>query len=330
MQARPTWVIGAGGLLGKAVVKELKSRGVPVLTSKVPWGEPEAALTAFRDGAEKLRDAAAAGPWTIAWCAGAGVTGTSSAALEAELSLFSRALEAFEEILCNDGGHRGALFLASSAGGVYAGSSTPPFTEESPVQPLAPYGFAKLRAEAAVTDFARRTGVRTLIGRVSNLYGPGQNLRKPQGLISVFAKAHLTGAPVSVYVSLDTLRDYLFVDDASRLVVDGINRLVLPDVGAGSTVVKILASQRADTIGNLIGACRAIFKRRPLIILGASPFAKAQAHDLRLKSVVWPELDERPVTPLAVGINNTVQEVQRLAISGALRSLPETEPARSR
>ncbi|MEC5180762.1 NAD-dependent epimerase/dehydratase family protein [Arthrobacter sp. CG_A4] len=318
MQARPTWVIGAGGLLGKAVVKELQSRGAPVLTSRIPWGDPESARRAFGDGAEALRDAAAAGPWTIAWCAGAGVTGTSPDALEAELSLFAQALDVFEETLCAAGGRNGAMFLASSAGGVYAGSSAPPFTEHSPVQPLAPYGFAKLRAEATVAEFAQRSGVRTLVGRVSNLYGPGQNLRKPQGLISVFAKAHLTGAPVSVYVSLDTLRDYLFVDDASRLVADGLDRLVLPDVHPGETVVKILASQRADTIGNLIGACRAIFKRRPLIVLGASPFAKAQAHDLRLKSVVWPELDAHPVTPLAVGINNTVQEVQRLAISGQL------------
>lgn len=318
MQVRPTWVIGAGGLLGKAVVRELQTRNVEVLTSTIPWSDPESALKAFRDGAEVLRKAAASGAWTIAWCAGAGVTGTSPEALEAELWLFAQALKVFEEVLCAGGGQNGAMFLASSAGGVYAGSSTPPFTENSPVQPLAPYGFAKLRAEATVADFARRTGVRTLVGRVSNLYGPGQNLRKPQGLISVFAKAHLTGAPVSVYVSLDTLRDYLFVDDASRLVADGLNRLVCPDVHAGESVVKILASQRADTIGNLIGACRAIFKRRPLIILGASPFAKAQAHDLRLRSVVWPELDAHPVTPLAVGINNTVQEVQRLALSGQL------------
>lgn len=318
MQARATWVIGAGGLLGKAVVRELQSRAVSVLTRTIPWSDPESAIEAFREGAESLREAAASGPWTIVWCAGAGVTGTSPEALEAELSLFAHALEEFEEILCDEGQQNGAMFLASSAGGVYAGSNTPPFTERSPVQPLAPYGFAKLRAEATLADFARRTGVRSLVGRVSNLYGPGQNLRKPQGLISVFAKAHLTGTPVSVYVSLDTLRDYLFVDDAGRLVADGLDRLRLPDVHPGETVVKILASQRADTIGNLIGACRAIFKRRPLIILGASPYAKAQAHDLRLKSVVWPELDAHPVTPLAVGINNTVQEVQRLALAGQL------------
>jgi UDP-glucose 4-epimerase len=320
MLARPTWVIGAGGLLGKSVVRELQSRGLPVLTSRVPWGDPDAAVTALRDGAEKLRDLAAGGEWAIAWCAGAGVTGTSAAALESELSVFTRALASFEDSLCNGGGAKGSFFLASSAGGVYAGSSQPPFTEFSPVRPLAPYGAAKLQAEAAATAFATRTGVRTLIGRVSNLYGPGQNLEKPQGLISVFAKAHLTGAPVSVFVSLDTLRDYLFVDDAGRLVADGLARLVQDDVPEGRTVLKILASQRADTIGNLIGACRAIFKRRPLIILGASPFAKAQAHDLRVKSVVWPELDAHPVTPLAVGINFTVQEVQKIAMSGQLRA----------
>lgn len=318
MQARPTWVIGAGGLLGKAVVRELRSRGIPVLTTKIPWTDPEAAQKAFRNGAELLRDSAASGPWTIAWCAGAGVTGTSPDELEDELKMFAQALALIEETLCATGGRNGALFIASSAGGVYAGSSAPPFTEHTVAQPLAPYGFAKLRAEALVAEFAHRSGVRALVGRVSNLYGPGQNLRKPQGLISVFAKAHLTGTPVSVYVSLDTLRDYLFVDDASRLVADGLDRLALPDVHAGETVVKILASQRADTIGNLIGACRAIFKRRPLIVLGASPFAKAQAHDLRLKSVVWPELDAHAITPLAVGINKTVQEVQRVALSGKL------------
>jgi UDP-glucose 4-epimerase len=157
-----------------------------------------------------------------------------------------------------------------------------------------------------------------LIGRVSNLYGPGQNLAKAQGLISVFAKAYLTAQPVSVYVSLDTLRDYLYVDDAARLVVTGMRRLAQPDVQPGDCVTKILASQRSDTIGSLIGACRTIFKRSPRVVLGASPFAKAQASDLRMQSVIWPELDQHPVTPLAVGLDSTVRDIQALLNSGRL------------
>jgi UDP-glucose 4-epimerase len=206
----------------------------------------------------------------------------------------------------------GRFFLASSAGGVYAGAPNPPYSEKSEPQPLAPYGFAKLAAEQAAAEFGADSGTRVLVGRIANLYGPGQNLDKPQGLISVFARAYLTGQPVTVYVSLDTLRDYIFINDAADLVADCLVRLSEADVRPGETITKIIATQRADTIGALIGACKTVFKRRPRVVLGASPYAKAQAHDLRLRSVVWPELDNRPFTPLPVGIDATVRDMQSL------------------
>ena len=315
----PVWVVGAGGLLGRGVVSALKARGHDVLTSSIPWHDPAAARASLAAGAQELRSLADGRPWMIAWCAGAGVTGTSQADLDSELDVFKAALESVARTLCGPDTSPGRLFLASSAGGVYAGAPDPPYSEESTPQPLAPYGFAKLEAERAATEFAAASGTRLLIGRVANLYGPGQNLAKPQGLISVFAKAYLTGQPVSVYVSLDTLRDYIFIDDAAALVADCMERLAAEDVVPGQTVIKIIATQRADTIGALIGACKTVFKRRPRIVLGASPFAKAQAHDLRLRSVIWPELDNRPFTPLPVGIDATVRDMQTLrSNSGAL------------
>jgi UDP-glucose 4-epimerase len=315
----PVWVVGAGGLLGRGVVSALKARDHEVLTSSIPWHDPAAAKASLAAGAQELRSLADGRPWMLIWCAGAGVTGTSQADLDSELDVFKAALESIAGTLCALDSSPGRMFLASSAGGVYAGAPNPPFSEESTPQPLAPYGFAKLAAERAATEFAAVSGTRLLIGRVANLYGPGQNLAKPQGLISVFAKAYLTGQPVSVYVSLDTLRDYIFIDDAAALVVDCMRRLSAPDVVAGQTVIKIIATQRADTIGALIGACKTVFKRRPRIVLGASPYAKAQAHDLRLRSVVWTELDNRPFTPLPVGIDATVRDMQTLrSNSGSL------------
>lgn len=315
----PVWVVGAGGLLGRGLVSVLKARGHEVLTSSIPWQDAPAAKAALAAGAEQLMTISAGKPWVIAWCAGAGVTGTSQAELDSELDVFKAALGSVAEILCAPGSAQGRFFLASSAGGVYAGAPNPPYSEESTPQPLAPYGFAKLAAERAVTEFAAASGTRVLIGRVANLYGPGQNLAKPQGLISVFARAHLTGQPVSVYVSLDTLRDYIFIDDAAPLIADCLDRLSGADVVAGQTVTKIIATQRADTIGALIGACKTVFKRRPRIVLGASPYAKAQAHDLRLRSVVWTELDNRQFTPLPVGIDATVRDMQTLrGASGSL------------
>lgn len=315
----PVWVIGAGGLLGRGVVSALRAKGHEVMTSSIPWRDAVAAKTALASGAESLRQLANGRRWIIAWCAGAGVTGTSQEELDSELDVFKAALGSAAEILCTSKSPHGRMFLASSAGGVYAGSQDPPFSEDSTPQPLAPYGFAKLAAEQAAAEFAAATGTRLVIGRIANLYGPGQNLDKPQGLISVFAKAHLTGQPVSVYVSLDTLRDYIFIDDAAGLITDCLDRVDSDDVLDGQPVTKIIATQRADTIGALIGACKTVFKRRPRIVLGASPIAKAQAHDLRLKSVVWTELDSRQFTPLAVGIDATVRDMQ--VSRGALGSL---------
>lgn len=321
MPIDPVWVVGSGGLLGKGVVAELRRRHIPVLTSSIPWDLPEAAVAELWKGAAALQAASRGGGWQIAWCAGAGVTGTTQAALDLELLVLRKALEGFAEILATSPEALGRIFLASSAGGVFAGSPNPPYTEQSPVAPLAPYGWAKLQAEETVSAFAKATGARAFIGRVSNLYGPGQNLNKAQGLLSVFAKANVTRQPVTIYVSLDTLRDYLYVEDAARLVVSGLNRLSESDVSPGETVVKILASQRADTIGSIIGACRTVFKRRPLVVLGASPHSKVQAMDLRMRSTVWPELDRHMVTPLTTGLDATARDIQHLLGNGSLHLL---------
>jgi UDP-glucose 4-epimerase len=137
------------------------------------------------------------------------------------------------------------------------------------VRPLAPYGQAKLDAEALVEAWSHRTGTPSLVGRIANLYGPGQNLAKAQGLISQICRSHLTGQPLSIYVSLDTLRDYLFAPDCAALIVEGLARLRQEQSGTAPMVVtKILASQRAITIGAVLGEMRRIFKSWPRIVLG--------------------------------------------------------------
>ena len=99
--------------------------------------------------------------------------------------------------------------------GCTPGHPEPPFTEHTEPAPISPYGRAKLRSEEIATAFAVRTSTALLVGRLANLYGPGQNLDKPQGLISQLCRAQLTRQPLSVSVPLDTMRDYLFVDDAA-------------------------------------------------------------------------------------------------------------------
>jgi UDP-glucose 4-epimerase len=251
----------------------------------------------------------------VAWCAGAGVTGTSAEGLQLELGALRATLDALGAA---PDGRQGAFFFASSAGGVYAGVGTPPYDESSPVRPLAPYGQAKLEAEALVTEWSSSTGTPSVIGRIANLYGPGQNLGKAQGLISQICRSRLTGQPLSIYVSLDTLRDYLFAPDCAALVVAGMARLRREQPAHPGVTTKILSSQRAITLGAVLGEMRRIFKSPPRIVFGASAVAASQAKDLSLRSRVWPELDRRSLTPFPVGVAITAADLLRRLQAGEL------------
>lgn len=307
-----TWVVGSGGLLGQSVTARLRRpvgglSGAAVVTSRIPWTDVRdcrAGLSVFLSNFLG-HSAATATPWRIAWCAGAGVVGTSAQTLRDELDTFQVFLDDLR-VLAPRGS--GTLFVASSAGGVYAGASAPPFTEAHRPRALAPYGEAKLAAEAAATRFAESTGNRLIIGRIANLYGPGQNLSKAQGLISHLCRAHITGQPLSVYVSLDTIRDYLYVDDCAGMIADALDAPASP---AGPVTVKILASQHGTTVGALIGECRRVFKRTPRLVLGTSANARFQVKDLRLRSTVWTQLDRRALTPLPAGIAATAASLLR-------------------
>lgn len=303
-----TWVVGAGGLLGGALAARIRRSGGVVHHEMVPWVDPDRSVPALSAGLARVaaRSEALGVPWRVAWCAGAGVTATSENALRDEVRVFARFLEALAAI---GPAPPGALFVASSAGGVYAGSSGPPFTERHVPRPTSAYGEAKLAMEQAAASFADATGIPVLVGRIANLYGPGQNLGKAQGLISHICRAHLRGQPISIYVPLDTVRDYLFVDDCAAMISDALD-ILDPDSGC---ILKILASQQGTTVAALLGECMRVFKRRPRVVLGVSDSAMFQARDLRLMSVVLPALDRRTLTPLPVGICATV--------AGQLRSM---------
>lgn len=381
------WVIGAHGLLGRALTREVTRRPSweLVAAESLPWGDAsglELAAAARRCARKVIQAAAAPAPafaappappspdappplmpsartqadvpsqfaptaparWAVLWAAGVAVTSGSPEDFERELSQLTLILDAVaREVEAAPGSAaRGVLFYSSSAGGVYAGARHPPFTERTPVAPIAPYGHFKLDAEAAVDAFSTRTGVSVVKGRIANLYGPGQRLDKTQGLISQLAKAEVTHAPMPIYMPLDTMRDYIFSHDCAGLILDSVERCAQVaaarpggardagdeddpgDAGAAGEaarpiqVVKNMVSHRSTTIGVLLGLFRTIGKKRANVTLGASRLAALQAVDLRVDSVVWPDLDEREETPLAAGVKATLDDIL-LAVQEARR-----------
>ena len=297
---RTAWVVGASGLLGSAITRRLKTddQWAEVVTDPLPWAEPDAAVREITRLAEHVRESPR--PVTLFWCAGASVVGATPDRLAGELDLLTRLLDGVAKVFARSPGHPLDVFFASSAGGVYAGSADPPFTERTPPVPISPYGAAKLESEALVRRFADETGAHVLVGRISNLYGPGQRLEKAQGVISQICRSFFTGHPTSIYVPLDTIRDYLYVDDAAAL----ITAAMLLD-RTDHVTVKIFGSLQPVTLGEILAQMRAVFKRRPPVMLGHSPNSSSQARDLRFRSVVLPEIDRLPRRSLPSGIHAT-------------------------
>src|SRR5450631_4574987 len=127
----------------------------------IQWSAPSAGAVELRQQAGEFLAAVGQRPWSVAWCAGAGVTGSSSNALQLELDALRETLDA---LALAPEGRKGAFFFASSAGGVYAGVGKPPYDEYSLVCPLAAYGQAKLDGEMLVADWSQQTGAPSLIG----------------------------------------------------------------------------------------------------------------------------------------------------------------------
>jgi UDP-glucose 4-epimerase len=294
-------IVGSTGLLGQALAGELQHRGLTALRPRIRWGTRDA-LGDLISAYEGLT--ASGGPWVLLWSAGVGITQTPQQVFDEEYEVVAGLVDHIER---SGAASRGAVFFASSAGAAYAGSTDPPFTESTSPRPLAPYGHTRLRLERLVSRLAD-AGTRVAVGRIANLYGPGQNLSKPQGLISHLCLSIVRNRPLPVYVPLDTLRDYVYVRDAAAMVVDLLATVMKQGTGSPA-VMKILASGQAVSIAEVLGELRLIARRRPPLFLASSPLSRAQTRDLRFRSTVFPELDFRSLTPFPVGIARTLADV---------------------
>lgn len=323
-----TWIVGRGGLLGRSVAAAVECGALAAEPwhpdESIPWDDERTATDHLRAAARTFLDTAAVGarPWRVLWCAGAGVIATSPAALEQETRVFSSFLDALtRQLERSSSPSSGSFFLAASAGGVYGGSSVaPPFDENSPTGALSPYGHEKLAQEALARAFASRSKVALLIGRISNLYGPGQDLSKPQGLVTHVGRAALRREPISIYVALDTIRDYLLASDAGLIIARSVDRLEREARTADMalSVTKIVASQAESSVATVLAVWRNVLKRNPRFVLSSSPVGRLQPRVLSFRSRVWPEVDGQ-TTSLLVGVHAVLGDQLAQLRAGNLR-----------
>ena len=300
-----TWVIGAGGLIGSAVGAQATNRFDP---GSIPWSDDHRAKEFLADSLEQFGQLAGSDPWSIIWAAGAGTTVSPEEVFDREISVFEHFMKA---VATGAPTGPGVVALISSAGAVHAGSSVPPFTESTRPAPISAYGIAKLNQERIANELLAGK-VPLVICRVSNAYGPGQDLTKLQGLVSRLALSTYTREPLHLFVPTSTVRDYIFTSDIADRVHGWVDHRLTQNSREPQTVV--IASGQGTSIAYLVKTARDVSHRRIPIAMGTHPSSGDQPLNSRFVPTPIPGSANPPLTNLPVGVKAVFDDISlRLA-----------------
>ena len=117
-------------------------------------------------------------------------------------------------------------FVYFSSGGTVYGNRTEmtPFKETDAMAPISYYGWSKQMMENSILYVHRTAGLKYLILRPSNPYGHGQNIHAKQGLIAVALGKIFAGEPITVWGDGSNVRDYIYIDDLAKAVIQLLNK----------------------------------------------------------------------------------------------------------
>ncbi len=111
------------------------------------------------------------------------------------------------------------IVYASSAA-VYGDQSHLPIDEKAPLEPLSPYGLAKLQDEQFAKMYAKLYQISSVGLRYFNVFGERQDPNSPySGVISIFLKMLKEKKPITVFGDGSQTRDFIYVRDIAALNV---------------------------------------------------------------------------------------------------------------
>ena len=201
-------------------------------------------------------------------------------------------------------------FVFASSGGVLYGDVTQPAPEETPPNPISPYGITKLTGEHYLRFFVNEHGLQAVALRYSNVYGPRQNPHGEAGVVAIFCEKMLQGQQARVNGDGKYDRDYVFGPDVALA-----NKLALTaDLKEGFSAYNVGTAITTDV--NELAAqvrteCQSWLKQhQPQISVPEPDHGAARPGDLRSNVVSYAkaqrELGWQPRMSIAEGLRETV------------------------
>lgn len=242
-------VTGASGLLGRAVVGQLKSRGHAVFGT---------ALTRAKDGLQKLdlTDFAAmeeflkkVAPQVVVHCAAERRPDACQSDHEGVLKLNAEVPRALAR-LCRAAD---ALLIYISTDYIFDGKN-PPYETDAKPNPLNFYGVSKLRGEEAIMEEAKE-GAKTVSLRVPVLYGEAET--PSESAVNVLLKAVQSLDPIEM--DHYAIRYPTNVADVARVIADLSEKQCIENVDVTgirqfSAPEKMTKYDMCKVYGELLGA----------------------------------------------------------------------------
>lgn len=97
--------------------------------------------------------------------------------------------------------------------------------ENCPLDFHSPYGCSKGTADQYVHDYHRIYGLRSIVFRMSCIYGPHQFGTEDQGWVAHFALTGMRGGRLTIYGNGKQVRDLLYVDDLVELMLSACENI---------------------------------------------------------------------------------------------------------
>jgi len=188
-----------------------------------------------------------------------------------------------------------------SSSEVFGSAEYAPMDESHPTQPTTVYGAAKLAGEAAVRAVASTTGIRAVIARPFNMYGPRSHAAGDAGEVipRTIVRAR-RGLPPIIYGDGEQTRDFVHVRDA----VAALGSLAECDAAIGRAVN--IGSGREITM-NALCAAIASGTGHPELVVEHQPDRPADVRRLVADHTLATALvGFRPTIPFEEGLADTI------------------------
>ncbi len=145
-------------------------------------------------------------------------------------------------------------FIYVSSCAVYGEPEYLPVNERHPARPISPYAESKLKAENVCRSFHEKHGLKTVVFRLFNVYGPRMREGQYSGVISRFIKRLKAGKSPIIYGDGRQTRDFVYVEDVVQALIsalkneDALGKVL--NIGCG---VPVTINELADMLMELTG-----------------------------------------------------------------------------